>query len=76
MNTPIKTLKQFFLISNAAFEMQKAILIAIGQDYNPSAMHELHKMALLELEKESPNLHLIDDLLIQMEGLAKSNNKP
>jgi hypothetical protein len=71
MDKEIKTLRTFFRVSNAAFEFQNSIQLAVSGHITPSKMHQLHKLALVEIEKENPDLSLIDKLLIEMESTAK-----
>ena len=69
-------LKQFFTISNAAFTMMNNISEAMGYLPHQTTMQTLHQLALQELKKEDPNMAYIDDLLVQMDGLAsKGDNK-
>ena len=76
MDKKIKTLRMFFRVSNAAFEFQNSIQMAISGHIAPSKMHQLHKLALVEIEKENPDLSIIDNLLEEMEKLAESNSQP
>lgn len=71
----IQTLKRFFKISNAAFEFKNTLLAALGHHPHPTAMEHLHRMALLELEKEEPNAAFLDGLLFQMEQIAEHNKR-
>jgi len=71
MDNKIKALRTFFRISNAAFEFQNSIQLAFGGRIVPSKMQELHKLAFAEIEKEDPDLSLIDNLLAEMESTAK-----
>jgi len=41
-----------------------------------SPMHKLHKQALKELEKENPDLSIVDTCIKQMEILADTNAQP
>jgi hypothetical protein len=66
----IKKLRTFFIISNAAFELYNSIQLSFSGHIAPSKMHQLHKMALVEIEKENPDLSLIDKLLSKMESTA------
>lgn len=65
----IKVLKTVFKASNLAFE--------IGEMWNTnkevSNMQKLHKLALQELEKETPDLEIVDSLLAEMEIEADKN---
>jgi hypothetical protein len=73
MENKIKILRTFFRISNAAFEFQNSIQLAIGGHITPNKMQQLHKIALVEIEKENPDLSLIDNLLAEMEKTAEVN---
>lgn len=59
----IKSLRIFFGISNVVFD---------GLDIK-SPMRELHKLALNELEKESPSLEIIHKLMLEMEKVAENS---
>lgn len=71
MDKKIKALRTFFSVSNAAFEFQNSIQLAFSDHIAPSKMHELHKLALIEIEKETPDLSLIDKLLADMESTSE-----
>lgn len=74
METKLQQLRAFFKISNAAFEFSHTVRNAFGMKPLPaSSMHQLHRIALIELEKEEPNLQYVDMLLAQMEQLAEKN---
>lgn len=75
MDEQIKTLKTFFRISNAVFEfVGKVTMIANGGKLMPeNHMYILHRDALVEIEKENPNMQYIDMLLAQMEEIATQN---
>jgi hypothetical protein len=66
MKTEIEKLKAFFGVSNAFFEIQNNIQLAMGGHVMPNKMQQLHKIALVEIEKENPDLSLIDKLLDEM----------
>jgi hypothetical protein len=71
MDKVIKRLRVFFRISNAAFDFMDATAEAItARSPVPSKMRELHRLALIEIEKENPDLKAIDNLLAQMEHTA------
>jgi hypothetical protein len=73
----IKTLKQFFDISVAAFEMQHSVSKAFGYSGHKSYMHTLHINAKEEINKEEPSLEKMDIFLSMMEREAsKGNIKP
>ena len=72
----IKILRQFFSISVAAFEMQYTISQALGNVGTKSYMHSLHINAKEEIDKENPNLEIVDKYLAMMEDEADKNNLP
>ena len=74
MNKTVEKLRTFFKITNAAFDFMQAIQAATNTPFNLNIMHQLHKLALIEIEKEKPNLSLIDALLAEMESLAEKNS--
>lgn len=76
LDKKIPQLRTFFRISNAAFEFQNSIQLAISGHIEPNEMQQLHKVALFEIEKENPDLLLIDNLLAEMENLAELNSQP
>lgn len=69
----ITELKTFFTLSNAAFDFTATVHSAFGRKLPVMPMHQLHRLALIELEKEKPNIEYIDTLLFQMEQLAEAN---
>ena len=71
MDNKIKTLRTFFRISNAAFEFHNSIQLALSGYIVPNKMQQLHKLALVEIEKKNPDLSLIDKLLAEMEITAE-----
>lgn len=71
MDKKIETLQTFFRVSNAVFEFQNSMQLAISGHIAPNKMHQLHKLALIEIEKENPGLSLIDKLLAEMESTAE-----
>lgn len=71
----IKQLRTFFRITNAAFDFTNVISQQVSKAIYPSKMQQLHKLALLEVEKENPNPSTIDALLKQMEDLAEFNSE-
>jgi hypothetical protein len=75
MDKKIDTLRKFFTISVAAFEMQHTISIAFGFKGHKSYMHMLHLNAKEEIEKEEPDLNKIDTLFAMMEYCADANSK-
>jgi len=72
----IKVLKQFFAISVAAFKMQHSISKEFGYLGTKSYMCSLHLNAHREINKEKPDLDIMDKLLAMMERAAKDNSKP
>lgn len=71
----IKSLRIFFAVSDAAFTCVEAISKAAGIEVKYSHMHELHKKAKEEIEKENPDLEKIDYLLKAMELEAEKKKK-
>ena len=76
MDKKIKTLRTFFRVSNAVFDFTSAIQSAFNGIVSSNKMHQLHKIALNEIEKENPDLSLIDNLLAEMEKTAELNGQP
>jgi hypothetical protein len=76
MDKKINHLRTFFRVSNIAFDCVMAMGAAFGCKSIVSPMHQLHKLALIEIEKENPDLSIIDNLLEEMEKLAESNSQP
>ncbi len=76
MDKKINHLRTFFRVSNIAFDCVMAMRVAFGGKSIVSPMHQLHKLALIEIEKENPDLSIIDNLLEEMEKLAESNSQP
>ena len=68
----LKTLKQFFIISNSVFNTVNTIQLTLNGYIAPNKMQQLHKMALEELNKEKPELLKIDFLLSEMELITKN----
>ena len=75
MDDKINTLRKFFIISVAAFEMQHMIGAEFGLKAHKSYMHNLHLIAKEEIEKDVPDLNKIDTLLAMMEDLADDNKE-
>lgn len=73
MNDKLDSLRMFFKITIAAFDMHDAVIRAVGQTPSINKMRLLHVMALDELGKETPDISMIDGLLHQMELLAEQN---
>jgi len=70
MDKHIYALRTFFRVSNAAFDFSNSVQSACGGTVVTNEMHELHKIALEEIEKENPDLSKMDELLEEMENLA------
>lgn len=72
----VEALRSFFRVTNAVFNMQKEISKAFsGHNLvyeHPAAT--LHRLALNEIEKESPNMSMIDKYLELMEVEGKQNS--
>ena len=79
-NKKIETLITFFKTSTAMFEfMQKILDIHAPNSSNANRnnkMYSLHKLALVELEKDKVDLIVLDNLLAEMEKLAEQNSMP
>lgn len=75
MEEKIKMLRTFFKVSTAAFEFQDNVVSALNGVVMPNKMKSLHMLALSEMEKDSPDLVFMDNLLAQMEKLADENKK-
>jgi hypothetical protein len=73
MEDKIKALRIFFRISNAAFECYNSIMCELSGYIAPTKMQQLHKMALSEIEKENPDLTIIDKLLAEMAKIVEIN---
>lgn len=73
---PEEELRKFFRISNATFDCVAIMCNAFGGKYIVTPMHQLHKLALEEAEKEEPDMILIDKYLEQMQLLAQRNSEP
>ncbi len=71
----ISELRAFFKVSNAAFDFIAVTQLAFNRVTILNKMHQLHKIALVEIEKENPDLAIIDNLLDEMEKLAEENNQ-
>ena len=71
----INAMKMFFTISNATFNFHNAVVMAIGHNPHMSKMHELHKIAFNEVNKENPNIEFILKLVDEMQILAEENAK-
>jgi hypothetical protein len=76
MDKRLSHLRTFLTISNAAFDFINSIHLAFNRPIPPNKMQELHKLALKEIEKESPDLSKIDYFLAEMESLAAANSQP
>ena len=72
-----ETLKRFFTITTAVFDLHHTMQLALGgSSENKSYMHQLHEQAKEEMSKENPDANFIDDLLglIETETKACKNN--
>jgi len=67
----INQLRIFFRMSNAAFDFSTKVNEATGGSGAGSEMQELHMVALIEVEKEEPDMVVLNNLLAQMEKLAE-----
>lgn len=73
----IKSLRQFFRVTNAAFEcvnhMSTAITGKKRKYDNP--METLHRLALVEVEKENPDMFYLNNIMRQLELIAEENKQ-
>ena len=69
----IEQLRKFFRASNIVFEIVENIQLALTGYLIPNEMHQLHKIALNEIEKENPDLSIIYKLLERMELISANN---
>lgn len=67
----IEKLRQFFKISVAMFEARQKIVEAFGAKVKDDTMYKLHQEALKEVERESPDLGKVIQLLVKMELLTE-----
>ncbi len=70
----IKALRAFFRVSNAVFNMHKEISRAFSDHVYEQPMATLHRLALTEIEKERPNMQIMDKYLELMEVEAERNS--
>jgi hypothetical protein len=73
MNKKISQLRTFFRVSNATFDFANDIQSSVNGIIAPNKMQQLHKLALMEIEKENPDFSKIDNLLSEMQSLAELN---
>lgn len=66
MEEKIKTLRMAFRISNATFSMLKFAQTISSGKTEITEMQKLHEKALIEIEKEKPNMLLIQILILEM----------
>ena len=71
----IEILRKFFRISNTGINCATSIQAALTGRVIDTPIYHLHRMALTEVEKDNPNLEIIDYLLMQMELLAEENTQ-
>lgn len=72
----IPKLRTFFRVSTAAFAFARTVQEQFSNTRIPmSVMESLHLKALEEVEKEKPNLCIIDSYLKDMQNLAEKNEK-
>lgn len=74
MEKKIHQLRTFFRVTNAAFNFGMEMRAALGGKPVVSTMHHLHKMALEEIERENPDLLIINKYLEQMTLMAEVTN--
>lgn len=71
----IDTLKKIFTITSGSFTFAELVQTQLGAglaNSKFSLMRDLHRLALIEMESESPDENKINELLQQMEDLARS----
>jgi len=72
----VNTLRKFFNVSTAAFEFARVVSDNFAQKQSAiTIMNALHISAKHELDKDNPDLQVIDSLLRRMEELAEENGK-
>lgn len=69
----INALRAYFRVTCLGFEFGRNIQAVLGNKPLITQMEHLHSMALCEIEKDKPNMLLINKLLEQMELLAEQN---
>lgn len=67
----IEHLRMIFRISCAAFDFKNQILAALGKVPPPYHMETLHRLMLMELEKQEPDMSVVHSLLKEMEEQTK-----
>lgn len=75
LSLKINQLRIFFNFSVACFDFQRAVSNIFKTPNKLSEMYELHLKAKSELDKENPDLQVVESLLIDMENLAEKNSK-
>ena len=75
MENKIAKLRIFFKITNSTFEFVNNIQLITNGVIIENKMQMLHKIALNELEKENPDLSIIDNLLNEMSNIAEENKQ-
>ena len=74
MEKKIDYLRKFFQVSTLAFRFQRSLaMIFSGKMSTPTHMENLHFFALGELNKENPDLKIVDGFIAEMEQLTKEN---
>tara|TARA_R110002049_G_scaffold191355_1_gene360294 strand:- start:727 stop:1023 length:297 start_codon:yes stop_codon:yes gene_type:complete len=71
----IKTLRIFFNVTVAAFEMQHSVLLAIGQPSVKSEVFLLNLRAQEEINKENPDLEKVDKIIETLVSITETTNK-
>ena len=69
MEEKIKILRMVFRISCGAFKFMETIQLATIGYIIPNKIKSLHEMALLELEKQDPDLKVIDYFIEEINKL-------
>lgn len=68
----IKTIRAFFGISVAAFDFARAVASSTDKAQAPSKMESLCRKALIEANKENPDLEFLDAVLFDMKKLPEA----
>lgn len=69
----LETLRKFFTLTTGMMDLMASVNMA--KEFTENRMFILHKLMLVELNKENPNPSLIDTLLSEMEEQAEINAK-
>jgi hypothetical protein len=75
MENGIEVLRKFFRLSNATFAFHNDIQLIFNGKIVKSRMQHLHQVALEEIEKDNPDMKLMDAILEEMELEAEKFKK-